>query len=69
MTHGTYVPGMQIPKYHNSYNLPDIYGVKGRIVVYPDGKAKLDIRIGNTDHTYELISVVDRLNHSNKSSI
>ena len=68
MTHGIYVPGMQIPKYHNSYNLPDIYGVKGRIVVYSDGKAKLDIRIDNTDHTYELVPVVD-LKHSNKSSI
>jgi len=56
---GLYIKGMEMPSMHNGGGVPEVFAVHGKIVVYPNGEARLDITIDNTEHTYSLVPVPD----------
>ena len=49
------IKDMDMPSVRNGGVAPEIFAVNGRIVVYPNGEARLNITIDNMEHTYNLV--------------
>ena len=56
---GIYIKDFEIPKHNNPYDVPDVYGISGKILIRKDGKAEMEVQFRNELRHFDLISVPD----------